>query len=111
MKLIAKVTLRVGGERLPPGAEVVIDDERECARLIDRGFAVEAAANETEANAFEQIASAMPDVEYAPALERSATDAAPDGSLSEELTGDGSGEALPEITNPEPPKARKKGRR
>ena len=111
MKLIAKVTLRAGGESHPPGAEVTIDDERECARLIAGGFASGAPANETEANAFEQIASAMPDVECAPALERSATDAAPDGSLSEELSGDGSGEALPEITNPERPKARKKGRR
>ncbi len=111
MKLIARVTLRAGRQKYPPGAEVIIDDERECARLIAGGFAAEAPANVTTENAFEQMASAMPDVEYAPALERSAIESAPDGSLSNELSGDESGEALPEITNPEPPKARKKGRR
>ena len=98
MKLIAKVTLRAGGESHPPGAEVTIDDERECARLIAGGFAVEAVATEAEAVSTPETSADV------------AIEAEPDGSLSDELTGDGSGEALPEI-DPEPPKARKKGRR
>lgn len=48
MKLIARVTLRAGGVRHPPGSVVEIDSEREAASLIERDFARPAPESEPE---------------------------------------------------------------
>lgn len=73
MKIITKgVTVRSGGVEYPPGSAIDIDGET-AARMIARGCATEA-----------------------PAEAMVAIEVKPDGTLSPEITGDGSGESLPE---------------